>query len=259
DLPERIRTDAQRLEQIIKNLISNAIKFTDEGRISVTFSPPARGVDLSRSGLDARRALAIAVTDTGIGIPPDKQLDIFEAFQQADGSTSRKYGGTGLGLSISRELTKLLGGEIHLQSTPGKGATFTLYLPLETGNSQLERFDSAHQARHPERSDVLSRSQGRRPQSHTPEIRNPKSEIRNPYVPDDRDILQADDHAILVIEDDPNFAKILRDQCRAKGCKCLVAETGEDGLHLVQSYPVQAIVLDLKLPGIDGWVVLDTL
>ncbi len=156
DLPELIRTDEQRLEQIIKNLMSNAIKFTDEGSISVAFFRPPSDTELSRSGLDAQYALAIAVTDTGIGIPPDKQLEIFEAFQQADGCTSRKYGGTGLGLSISRERAKLLGGEIHLQSKPGKGATFTIYLPSETQNSKLE-------SRIPERS---RRTQSQTPTSH---------------------------------------------------------------------------------------------
>jgi len=130
DVPEKIESDRQRLEQILRNLISNAVKFTQEGSVTLEIHRPQQGVLLSRSGLDPLHAVAISVIDTGIGIPEDKQLLIFEAFHQADGSTSRRYGGTGLGLSISRELAKLLGGEITVESKEGEGSRFTLYLPL---------------------------------------------------------------------------------------------------------------------------------
>src|SRR5208337_1750052 len=127
-LPEAITTDRQRLEQILKNLLSNAFKFTDRGSVTVEIHRPAAGVNLSKSGLRSGRAVAFSVKDTGVGIPDDKQMQIFEAFQQVDGGTTRKYGGTGLGLSISRQLAKLLGGEIQLTSRPGEGSVFTLFL-----------------------------------------------------------------------------------------------------------------------------------
>ena len=127
-MPASLRTDRQRIEQIIKNLLSNAMKFTDTGDVRVQIERPAAGLPLSQRGLEPHQAIAIAVSDTGIGIPKDKQRLIFEAFQQADGTTNRKFGGTGLGLSIVREFTKLLGGEIHLQSEEGQGSTFTIQL-----------------------------------------------------------------------------------------------------------------------------------
>ena len=129
EAPEEIVTDRKRAEQVIKNLVANAIKFTQSGQVTVEYGRPAPGTDLSRSGLHPDRSVSIVVKDTGIGIPKEQQGVIFEAFQQADGSTARRFGGTGLGLSISRELARLLGGEIQLESTPGSGSTFTLYLP----------------------------------------------------------------------------------------------------------------------------------
>ena len=131
DLPGRIHTDPQRVKQIVKNLLSNAFKFTSEGGVSLSIYHPDSRVDLSRSGLDPSRAIAIAVADTGIGMTPEQQKIIFEAFQQANGGTSRQYGGTGLGLSISRELVANLGGQIEVESEPDQGSTFTLYLPIE--------------------------------------------------------------------------------------------------------------------------------
>ncbi|MCP4348969.1 MAG: response regulator [Desulfobacterales bacterium] len=253
DLPVTMQADRQRLEQIIKNLVSNAMKFTDKGSITVSFNRPGPGADLSRSGLDVHNSLAVSVKDTGIGIPKTKQLEIFEAFQQADGSTSRKYGGTGLGLSISRELAKLLGGEIQLESETGKGSTFTVFLPLETSGQTA--VDSGRTTVESGQTAVDSGQTTVDRQWTAPVTRHPSPS----YISDDRDNLKQGDNVILVIEDDPNFAEIMQHQCHEKGFKCLISEKGEDGLKLADKYPVNAIILDIKLPGLDGWMVLDTL
>ena len=244
NLPETVQTDQQKLDQIIKNLISNAVKFTQKGEVSVEFSRPGEEVNLSRSGLDSQNAIAISVTDTGIGIPGDKQLEIFEAFHQADGSTSRLYGGTGLGLSISRELAKILGGEIQLESTEGKGSTFTLYLPIEKEEVKREGV----------KRDGVKREDVRR--------EDVKRESRITYhasIPDDRDDIKENDRVILVIEDDPQFAKTLSKFCHERDFKCIHAGDGETGLRLADKYGPDAIILDIRLPGIEGWEVLEAL
>lgn len=232
DAPSEISSDGKRVEQVIRNLVSNALKFTEAGSVTVTFSRPAPGTGFSESGL------AMAVRDTGIGIPPELHKVIFEAFQQADGGTSRKFGGTGLGLSISRELASLLGGEIRLESEPRKGSTFTLYLPRETGRPAPVRHDAAALPKQ------LSAAENR-PASIP--------------APDDRDTLAPSDRVMLVIEDDPNFARVLYGKCREKGFKCLAATTGETGLELATKYLPGAVILDLRLPGMDGWDVLSAL
>ncbi len=240
-LPESIRTDSQRLDQILKNLVSNALKFTDKGSVTVEIHPPAPESDLARSGLSRSRAVAFSVRDTGIGIPEDKQLLVFEAFQQVDGGITRKYGGTGLGLSISRELARLLGGEIQLKSRPGEGSTFSLYLPLSIQTGKEDRKAEASSAI-PDGARVSHR---------------PAAELLS--IPDDRDGLQEGDRLILIIEDDPGFARILRDQCHAKGFKALISVTGEGGLTLAGDYLPVAVILDIKLPGMNGWTVLNAL
>lgn len=232
--PPSMVTDRKRLDQILKNLVANAIKFTDEGRVAVTLAPCPETADLSESGLRPENALAVTVADTGIGIAHDQQRLIFEAFQQADGTTTRRYGGTGLGLSISRELARLLGGEIQLMSEPGQGATFTLYLPRS----------------------LPPQEKGPRPGV----VAAPPSPRSDPAPsPDDRDKLGQEERAILVIEDDPAFAECLYAQCHEKGFDCLIAHTGEAGLELASEHLPRAVLLDIQLPGMDGWAVLAAL
>jgi len=245
DSPKEITTDPKRLDQIIKNLMSNALKFTERGSVTVTFDRPDRTANLSRSGLKNDNTLAIAIQDTGIGIPLDKQKIIFEAFQQLDGGTARKFGGTGLGLSISRELVHLLGGEIQLSSQVGHGSTFTLYIPmvLQPAEPQIEEPPPSRQF---ERREI-------RPVHAVPR----KKPIAN--IPDDRDCLEVGEKTILVIEDDANFAGLLLKQCHDRGFKCLASATGEEGLELAKKFSPAAVILDLRLPGLDGWAVLEML
>ncbi len=249
EAPTEIVTDRKRMEQVIKNLVSNAIKFTQSGQVTVEYGRlnTATDTDLSLSKLDPERAVSIMVKDTGIGIAREHQGAIFEAFQQADGSTARKYGGTGLGLSISRELARLLGGEIQLDSTLGSGSTFTLFLPvspttgLSSGKNGLTARLNPGEA-HP----------------HVG-VEGQVEAVVVQQIEDDRQGLGASDRVILIIEDDPNFAKILRDKCHERGLKSLVAATGEDGLDLAYKHLPHGILLDIRLPGMDGWSVLSAL
>ncbi len=245
--PALIESDLLRVEQIVKNLISNAIKFTRTGKVTVETGTPASNVNLVRSGLNNAESIYISVTDTGIGIPPEKQKLIFQAFQQADGSTAREFGGTGLGLSISKELAHLLGGEIQVQSQSGVGSTFTLYLPLvwhpDHGKTpSLETLDHLPQTLPPP---LTSTSQ--------PVESQPKS------INDDRSSIKPEDKSILIIEDDATFAKLLYNECREKNFKGLIALTGGEGLQLARKYSPAAILLDLGLPDMNGIDVLDFL
>jgi CheY-like chemotaxis protein/CHASE3 domain sensor protein len=229
ELPESIRTDSQRLNQILKNLLSNAIKFTEKGSVSISVNRHTEST------------IIISVTDTGIGIQEDKKIAIFEAFQQADGGTSRKYGGTGLGLSISRELAKLLGTEIKLSSKLKEGSTFSLIIPLEI-----------HSENEPVRTNKL-----KEPVLHASRSESSNTQYLNyPSIEDDRDTITKDDKVVLIIEDDLKFAAILLKQANKKGFKCLSAATGEDGLALAVKYKPHAIILDIDLPGINGHKVL---
>jgi len=236
ELPEFIRTDPQRLNQIMKNLLSNAIKFTKKGSVSISIDR------------NTETTVIISVTDTGIGIPEDKQTAVFEAFQQAEGGTSRKYGGTGLGLSISRELAKLLGGEIKLSSKLNDGSTFSLIIPLEIHQEQ-EQISTTTPDSYRQRESVL----------HKPRTSNDTKYLNYPNINDDRDTITVNDKTVLIIEDDLKFASILLKQANKKGFKCLSAATGEDGLVLASKYKPQAIILDMLLPGISGDIVLSEL
>jgi signal transduction histidine kinase/CheY-like chemotaxis protein/HAMP domain-containing protein len=253
-LPASIQTDEKRLQQILKNLLSNAFKFTERGKVSLAIAPATTGWTRGHPQLDtAAEVVAFSVTDTGVGIPANKVKSIFEAFQQADGTTSRQYGGTGLGLSISRELTSLLGGEIRVISTPGKGSTFTLYLPVIYEETAVEvktgRATVAAQVT-PEVS------------ASSPESKGLKMEVSprpQAAVQDDRDDIQPGDRVVLIVEDDAKFARPLLDLVRESGFKGVVALQAGAALDLVKELEPDAITLDLKLPDMDGWALLDML
>jgi CheY-like chemotaxis protein/HAMP domain-containing protein len=247
DLPASIVTDRQRLNQVLKNLLSNAFKFTEEGGITLTVREAERNRRFANPMLNsASRVIAFAVNDTGIGIPRNKQQLIFEAFQQADGTTNRRYGGTGLGLSISREIVVILGGEIRVESKEGEGSTFTLFLPDQYAGPRHEAVDV----------DVPTH---RSPQQPKLESVPAGSAGEEPVVHDDRSTLEKGDRVVLVIENDLTFARVLLEMAREKGFKAIVALDGESGLELASEYSPDAITLDIDLPGVDGWAVLDRL
>ncbi|SKB89700.1 response regulator [Daejeonella lutea] len=231
--PELIVTDKLRLEQILKNLLSNALKFTSKGSIKLNISQP-----------DNSNLIQFSVKDTGIGIPKEKQQQVFEAFQQADGSTRRKFGGTGLGLSISRELSKLLGGEIRLFSKPGEGSDFTVYIPSTKNNISIKL-----------PAPVLVTED-------EPKIKVPerfRAEVIPNEIEDDRNNLKDDDKIILIVEDDTVFAKALLDYTRKQNYKGVVAVRGDQGLEMAALYKPIAILLDIQLPVKDGWEVMEEL
>ncbi len=242
---QHITTDSKRLMQVLKNLLSNAFKFTEKGGVRVNVSPALSGWNPTHPVLSsAGPVMAFEVADTGIGIPPEKQKIIFEAFQQADASTSRKYGGTGLGLAISRELAYLLGGEIQLRSTPGAGSTFTLYLPMTYAGPTVAARTSA---REEATSGVV----------RLPAVRIQERQVE--LVPDDRENIQADDATLLIVEDEPSYCRVLVEMARASGFKVLVAMRGADALELARKYHPTAVSLDVFLPDMLGWTVLSQL
>jgi signal transduction histidine kinase/CheY-like chemotaxis protein/HAMP domain-containing protein len=245
-----IFSDFERVKQVLKNLIANAVKFTAQGGIYVSFYRPDKEVVNLSQSLTGNDILAVSVKDTGIGIAKDKQTLIFEAFQQSEGGISRKYGGTGLGLSICRELSKLLGGEIHLQSTPGKGSTFTLYLPAGLDRKE-QPTEKETQAVHPPPESAAPTKTEERP----PDI--PETHLVD--LPDDREKITPDSKSVLIIEDDTHFGKTLMAFCANRGFLCLYSATGENGLSLARKYIPKAIILDIKLPGMDGWAVFHNL
>jgi CheY-like chemotaxis protein/nitrogen-specific signal transduction histidine kinase len=260
-LPKSMVTDAKRLQQILKNLLSNALKFTHQGGVTLTIEPVKAGWDPANEVLNrATEVVAFQVTDTGIGISADKQQIIFEAFHQADGSISRKYAGTGLGLAISRELSKLLGGEITLVSTPGRGSSFTLYLPTDYTPPRLSRrIAQAGEL------DAGSLNGTGRPsqeaQVHTQVLAEllPEPTLLANEALDDRDNIQPGDTVLLIVENDLSFARFLLDAVREKGCKGLVTSQGAGALALARDHLPDALTLDIVLPDMDGWRVLDRL
>jgi signal transduction histidine kinase/DNA-binding response OmpR family regulator/HAMP domain-containing protein len=243
DLPRAMDSDPKRLQQILKNLLSNAMKFTSQGHVEVRVALAQGGWTHDHPVLSqSQHVVAFSVEDTGIGVPTEKQRLIFEAFQQADAGTSRKYGGTGLGLAISRELAVLLGGEIKLQSVAGQGSTFTLYLPLHYSG--------------PDSSTVMRQAKTTS-DATVPVLALPVA--REEHVPDDREIIASGDSVLLIIEDDPHYARILLGLARDKGFKGLVATKGALGLSLARQYKPAAISLDIFLPDMLGWTVLNQL
>jgi CheY-like chemotaxis protein len=238
--PKTVIVDDQRTQQILKNLLSNACKFTRQGSVTLRAYTP-----VGEENILGVPAVAFAVADTGIGIPPDKQTIVFNAFEQADGSISRTYGGTGLGLSISRQLARSMGGEIALASEAGQGSTFTLYLPLKGSNQPSQPIQIVHARQRPKEVDST-----------------PAEKILDPLpapIPDDRDRIQKGAKSILVIEDDLTFAGILAEMVRGRGFSVLVAAEGESGIKLAERHQPSAIILDVMLPNIDGWGVMRSL
>jgi signal transduction histidine kinase/DNA-binding response OmpR family regulator/HAMP domain-containing protein len=255
NLPRHMLTDSQRLEQVIRNLLSNAFKFTERGTVTLNIAQVTEGWSPDREALNqARSVIAISVSDTGIGIPPDKQQIIFEAFQQADGSTSRKYGGTGLGLAISREIARLLGGEIRLASAVGQGSSFTLYLPQTHVPPRITRRDAVIAPARLESEIPVAGTEAVLPEPVMEDARN--AEL---LVEDDRGHIQHGDRVLLIVEDDPNYAKVLLETARERGFKAVVAQRGSAALALAREIKPDAITLDIRLPDFDGWRVLDRL
>ncbi|HEY0865870.1 MAG TPA: response regulator, partial [Fimbriimonas sp.] len=251
--PASLTTDMQRLQQVLRNLLGNAFKFTQQGSVELRIecSDSDLALDDGRT-LPADNVVAFRVIDTGVGIPRDKQQLIWEAFQQADGTTSRRFGGTGLGLSISREIAKLLGGRITLSSEPGQGSEFTLYLPIEWTGDSTTHVDLGN-LRKPEPTLVSA------PPVAPPVRTNGKPVSERTGVADDRHHLQPKDRVLLVVEDDETFANILVVLGRKEGFKVIAAHTGVQGLELAHQYRPDAITLDIMLPDVDGWKVLDQL
>ena len=243
NLGRSITTDSKRVQQVLKNLLSNAFKFTQQGGVWLKVSATNEGWNAEHPVLrESPMVAAFEVSDSGIGIAQEKQKIIFEAFQQADASTSRKYGGTGLGLAISRELAHLLGGEIGLQSTSGMGSTFTLYLPLIYGGPSTLRAVPSTALDH------------RRP--NTPTV---VYERVAPPIPDDRLSIETGDQVMLIVEDDPNYARVIVDLAKDLGFKVLVASKGADAVTLAQEFQPTAVSLDVFLPDMLGWTVLSQL
>lgn len=239
EMPAVIETDRLRLDQILRNLLSNALKFTKKGSVSL-------------SAKKEKDQLAFRIKDTGIGIPKDKQQTIFEAFQQADGSTRREFGGTGLGLSISRELAKLMGGSIQLKSDEGAGSEFTLLIPADRNAATLPVQEKYTEPAAPQRhaaEDLLT--------GHIEE--NYLSTVIPADIPDDRSTVTKKDRTILIIEDDSGFAKSLLEYVRNQGYKGIVSVRGDEGITLAKQYLPQGILLDVQLPVKSGWQVMDEL
>jgi signal transduction histidine kinase/DNA-binding response OmpR family regulator/HAMP domain-containing protein len=258
-LPRSILTDAKRLQQIIKNLLSNAFKFTHHGQVTFTIEPVKSGWTADNQDLNrAPEVLAFSVSDTGIGIPADKQMIIFEAFQQADGSTSRKYGGTGLGLAISRELARLLGGEIRLVSTPGRGSTFTLYLPA-VYSPRVRKPQEAEAISSGRSETVVQLASPAVNNQIMPLVEEPEIGLMANEAGDDRQFIQSGDQVVLIVENDLSFARFMLDTARQKNFKGLVTSLGASALALARDYKPAAILLDIHLPDMQGWRVLERL
>ena len=256
-VPRTLQTDDMRLRQVLRNLLSNALKFTDQGHVGLRVGEVEDRRRLPGYLQEADQVVAIVVTDTGIGIPKEKQQIIFEPFQQAEGGTSRKYGGTGLGLAISREIANLLGGELAVDSEVGRGSMFTLYLPV--------RFTPRR--RSSDRPPLLPTRQAAEGAGFEPvtfaatesgvlHLERPRVKL---LIADDRQLIQPGDRVLLIVEDDPSFAQILLDMARERTFRGIVAGSGSEALELAHSVKPDGITLDLMLPDMDGWVLLDRL
>ena len=279
DVPKTIFTDGGRLQQVIKNLLSNAFKFTQDGGVTLIVRKAEKGRRFQNPMLEkASEVIAFSVADTGIGIAKEKQRLIFEAFQQADGTTSRKFGGTGLGLSISREIARLLGGEIRVESAEKKGSTFTLFLPARyIPGPDAPRRDSSLDAVDMQPS-YAPRGRVKSPPNARPSVNLPaRPDLRKDYsgsalpdieerrsvaqtaIPDDRELIEEGDRTVLIVENDESFAKVLLGMARDKGFKGIVELDGDAGLKTAREVRPDAITLDVDMPGLNGLEVLDRL
>ncbi|WP_208025537.1 HAMP domain-containing protein [Niastella caeni] len=265
-LPDNMETDIQRLNQILKNLLSNSFKFTEKGEVKLKIYEALRNWKPGNSSLDnAQRVVAFAISDTGIGIPLEKQSIIFEAFQQAEGSTSRKYGGTGLGLSISRGLTELLGGTIELESQPGQGSTFTLFLPIENVSGMVTREAPASLSEYQyqlgtdsgEIDTLLNSIRVAGEGTETAGLHIVNEMIND--TGDDRNSIQSSDKVILIVEDDIRFGKIIIEKAHQYGLKAIVATNYIEVFDFINRFTPIAITLDVKLPDTSGWKVMELL
>jgi len=279
DLPASFETDRQRTLQIIKNLLSNAFKFTRQGEVVFRAFKPEGHVQFKQPHLNSYNCLGFAVVDTGIGIAPQKQRSIFEAFQQADGSTSRDYGGTGLGLTISRDLCALLGGEIQVESEEGSGSTFIIYLPFKNDGNHSQRaplsvnstsFNTQAPKSHRHSRGLASLACAEPVPESQPTLqlkansgnesfhKNPMTNDVIPlFINDDREQIQENSTSVLIVEDDRDFASVLTGIAHEKNYLCLAAGDGKTALQMAQKYQPSAILLDLGLPDIDGLKLLD--
>jgi len=243
EVPEQIFADRLRLEQILKNLLSNAIKFTPKGFVKISVSASSD-----------QKQIHFEVKDSGIGIKPEQQEIIFEAFRQADGTTNRKFGGTGLGLSISRDLSRLMGGSVSVRSVYNEGSSFTLtlpvnYVPVKIGNGLMG---------HSEKTSYVPKVSI--PMTLNPQVQfgEEEDERQERFFEDDRDlILKSDEKHILVVEDDKKFASILYNLAHEQNYKCIVTDTAEEAIRLVKKYLPIAVILDIKLNGQSGLFALD--
>ncbi len=242
-LPDNIHVDKVRFEQVIKNLLSNAFKFTPaSGRVTLSVGKAEKdAIYINESLYSCPSVIAFKVSDTGIGIPEDKQKLVFEAFQQADGSTSRKYGGTGLGLAISRELCQMMGCELSLYSVEGSGSTFTVYVPCHTEINSDEINSPA----------TVNKPQ---PESESPE--SPVTDYAEYEIPDDRQNILSEDRTVVIVEDDIPFLRSLMDMAHESGYKVIGSLQGDRGLQMIYHFKPSLILLDLKLPVMDGWNLL---
>jgi HAMP domain-containing protein/signal transduction histidine kinase/CheY-like chemotaxis protein len=268
-LPINIETDIQRLNQILKNLLSNAFKFTEKGEVALKiFQTNKTWWRVSNINIDnSEKVVAFSISDTGIGIPQEKQQIIFEAFQQAEGSTSRKYGGTGLGLSISRGLAELLGGTIELESSPGRGSTFTLYLPLESHATVTPSREASESIKAIQQLQLDKESEEIDSLLNTLRVTTDGVEARGLEIVnemindagDDRNMIQSNDKVVLVVEDDLRFSKIIIEKAHDLGMKAIVATSYLEVFDFINRFSPVAITLDVKLPDTSGWKVIDLL
>ena len=276
-LPMLIHTDIQKSEQVIKNLLSNAFKFTAKGEVHLKIDWAYNCPNVPQH-INAEKSIAFQIIDTGEGIPDEKKSIIFEAFRQANGTTKRKYGGTGLGLSIAREFARILGGDIHLTSVYGQGSTFTLFLPLRfEGETLIDRnhkavnsdrmmtknIQTSNISEQPKTEKEITQSEQQASKKEIPptiESIKPNSPESDPDEtnPDD-DRVTSEAKTLLIIEDDQNFAMYLNEMASEKGFETMIAADGETGLEYAQEFKPDAIFLDVMLPGMDGWTVLEKL